>query len=286
MSKTTIMNSISRIQRDLADITKKMSQESKKEADCGKRIAQALSSITKNTSPSQLKSKLSDINRKQDEISRIQNRKADLQKKEAETTAKLNKYKIDLEKEEERDRKKLFDAERKREREQINFQRNIDYELEAQRGFAREIQSAPQSMALREVEYDLFISHASEDKDEFVRPLANALKSLGVKVWYDEFTLKVGDSLSRSIGKGLANSKYGTVVLSFSFFSKDWTQYELGGMVAKEMNGHKMILPIWHKVSKDEVIRFSPPIADKFALNSSINSIDEIAGQLAEVVLP
>ena len=56
-------------------------------------------------------------------------------------------------------------------------------------------------------------------------------------------------------------------------------------MVAREMSGHKMILPIWHKVTKDEVIRFSPTLADKVALNSSTNGIDEIAAQLAEVVL-
>ena len=285
MSKTAIMNNINRIQREIAEVTKKLSQESKKESDCGKRIAQLLNSITKSTSPSQLKNKLSDINRKQNEISRIQNSKAGLQKKEADLTARLNRYKSALEREEEREQKKLVDAERKRERDQIRFQRAISHELETQRHIARQIQSVPQSKMLREVEYDLFISHASEDKDNFVRPLANALKSLGVKVWFDEFTLKVGDSLRRSIDMGLAKAKYGTVVLSYSFFSKDWPQYEYDGMVAREMNGHKMILPIWHKVTKDEVIQFSPTLADKVALNSSTNSIDEIAAQLAEVVL-
>ena len=47
--------------------------------------------------------------------------------------------------------------------------------------------------------YDVFISHASEDKDEFVRPLANALMELGMKVWFDEMTLKIGDSLRQKI---------------------------------------------------------------------------------------
>ena len=113
-----------------------------------------------------------------------------------------NRYKSDLEREEKRERRKLVDAERKRERDQLNFQRTIRYELETQRHLARQIQPVPQSIVLREVEYDLFISHASEDKDDFVRPLANALKSLGVKVWYDEFTLKIGDSLRGSIDRG------------------------------------------------------------------------------------
>jgi len=139
-------------------------------------------------------------------------------------------------------------------------------------------------MRVKEARYDLFISHASDDKEGLVRPLVVELEKLKVKVWYDEFTLKVGDSLRKSIDQGLANSNYGTVVLSSSFFSKNWPQYELDGMVAREMNGHKMILPIWHKVSKDEVISFSPTLADKVALNSSINSIEEIAAQLAEVI--
>ena len=71
-------------------------------------------------------------------------------------------------------------------------------------------------------EWDLFISHASEDKD-FVRPLAEALRTHGVRVWYDEFELKPAMNLQRSINKGLAESRYGVVVLSYSFLTKGWT---------------------------------------------------------------
>jgi hypothetical protein len=46
--------------------------------------------------------------------------------------------------------------------------------------------------------YDAFISHASEDKDGFVRPLAKELSRRGFRVWYDEFSLKVGDKLTRN----------------------------------------------------------------------------------------
>ena len=134
------------------------------------------------------------------------------------------------------------------------------------------------------MKHDLFISHASEDKDDFVRPLAEALTGLGLRVWYDEFQLRVGDSLRRSIDRGLANSKYGVVILSSSFFAKNWPQYELDGMVAREMDGVKVVLPIWHKVTKNEVMAYSPSLADKVALNSSLLAIEEIAKQLAEVV--
>lgn len=66
--------------------------------------------------------------------------------------------------------------------------------------------------------YDVFICHASEDKEDFVRPLAEALRQENVEVWYDEFTLRLGDSIRRSIDKGLKQSRFGLVVLSKGCF--------------------------------------------------------------------
>jgi len=117
--------------------------------------------------------------------------------------------------------------------------------------------------------FDVFISHASEDKATFVRQLARALVNEGLKVWYDEFTLKLGDSLRRSIDNGLANSRYGIVVLSLAFFEKEWPQKELDGLVALEDGRDKVILPIWHGVDKEYVKRYSPMLADRRAVSSS-----------------
>jgi len=133
-------------------------------------------------------------------------------------------------------------------------------------------------------EYDVFISHASEDKDEIVRPLAAKLQSMGLKVWYDEFELKIGDSLRRKIDKGLANSRFGIVVLSTAFISKGWTNYELDGIVTKAISGQQVILPIWHNITKQQVIDYSPSLADKLARNTAINTIEEIAGEICKVV--
>jgi hypothetical protein len=129
-------------------------------------------------------------------------------------------------------------------------------------------------------EYDVFISHASEDKEGFVRPFAEKLTAAGVTPFYDEMSLTWGDSLRRRIDQGLARSRFGIVVLSKNFFSKEWPQRELDGLVALEIQGQSRILPIWHEVSKDEVARFSPPLADKVALNTSLLSIDEIVAKL------
>lgn len=133
-------------------------------------------------------------------------------------------------------------------------------------------------------EYDVFISHASEDKEGFVRDLAQALAERDLIVWYDEFELRVGDSLRRKIDAGLANSRFGIVVLSSHFFNKNWAQYELDGLVVREMTGQQILLPIWHNISKDEIIRRSPSLADKVALNSATSTIAEIADELYAVI--
>lgn len=134
-------------------------------------------------------------------------------------------------------------------------------------------------------EYDVFVSHATEDKEEIVRPLALALQERGVAVWYDEFELRIGDSLRRKIDHGLARSRFGVVVLSHAFFEKNWPQYELDGLVTREMAGDgQIILPLWHKISKDEVMSRSPSLADKVALQTAVYAVDDIAQQIAEVI--
>lgn len=132
--------------------------------------------------------------------------------------------------------------------------------------------------------HDVFISHASEDKDDFVRPLANALIDQGLNVWYDEMTLRIGDSLRQKIDKGLANSKVGLVILSPSFIKKGWTNYELDGIVTRAVSGEQVLLPIWHNITKQQVVDFSPSIADKVARSTATHTIEEIAIEIAELI--
>ena len=97
---------------------------------------------------------------------------------------------------------------------------------------------------MQNMKYDVFISHASEDKDLIVRPLVTMLEKLSVRVWYDEFSLKLGDSLSASIDKGLLESRFGIVVLSKSFLKKNWTDYEYRSLLSRQMNGQRIIIPL------------------------------------------
>jgi hypothetical protein len=132
--------------------------------------------------------------------------------------------------------------------------------------------------------HDIFICHASEDKEDVARPLAERLRAAGLSVWYDEFALTVGDSLLQSIERGLADSRFGAVILSPVFFAKKWPQAELNGLFAKELVGGKTILPVWHNISHAEVVQHSPILADRKAASTS-DGIDKVLEQLLDVVL-
>lgn len=134
------------------------------------------------------------------------------------------------------------------------------------------------------MEYDVFICHASEDKQDFVKPLADALVKQNLKVWYDEFELTLGDSLREKIDYGLANSRYGVVVLSKNFFRKKWPKEELDGLAARQTSeGKKVMLPMWYKVSYEDVKQFSPVLAGKLAAKSD-EGIQTVVAKLLAVV--
>jgi CTP:molybdopterin cytidylyltransferase MocA len=132
-------------------------------------------------------------------------------------------------------------------------------------------------------EWDLFICHASEDKEKFVRPLAQQLINRGLRVWFDEHALCLGDSIRRQIDRGLAASRFGVVVLSPSFFAKEWPQIELDALTSLDLRKGKKILPVWHQVTKDDVLAYSPTLADRLAV-SSAKGIDEVVRQIAQAV--
>jgi len=132
--------------------------------------------------------------------------------------------------------------------------------------------------------YDVFISHASEDKDEIVRPLANTLMNEGLDVWYDEFTLRSGDSLRQKIYRGLVNSRVGLVILSSAFISKGWQNYELEGIITRAVSREQILLPIWHNITKQQAIDFSPSLADKGLRSTATHTVDEIAKEIAELL--
>lgn len=131
---------------------------------------------------------------------------------------------------------------------------------------------------------DIFISHASEDKDEIAHPIANELRKRGFKVWYDEYILQLGDSLRKKIDEGLAQCRFGLVILSPNFFSKQWTQKELDALTAREVSkGTKVILPIWHNITAQDIEKYSPILAGRFAVSTS-DGLEKIIKQIIAVL--
>ncbi|MEH6732097.1 MAG: TIR domain-containing protein [Pseudoalteromonas distincta] len=283
MSIDSRQREVARYKKEIAELLKKDSEEAKKEVSKAKETERTSRSLNSTRSESMAKSYQSKFIRLSDDISKISSKRSDIAKKIAQKTTTLHGSEQALGKELEAERKKISATEKRREKEQLSHQRQITKELKIQKELANS-KEYNHNKNKDYVQHDVFISHASQDKDSFVRPLAKELTELGFDVWYDESTLKIGDSLREKIDQGLSSSRYGIVVLSESFFSKNWPQYELNGLVAREMQGGKVILPIWHKISKDEVLSFSPTLADKVALNTSISSVSEIAKELAEVL--
>ncbi|MFC7495506.1 MULTISPECIES: DUF1883 domain-containing protein [unclassified Nocardioides] len=132
--------------------------------------------------------------------------------------------------------------------------------------------------------WDVFISHASEDKEAVAVPLRNALVELGISVWLDKTELTIGDSLRRKIDQGIRSSRFGIVILSERFFAKGWTNHELDGLVTRTVAGEQTLLPIWHNLTGDQVRAYSPSLADKVALSTDAVSIQDMAEQIAAVV--
>ena len=131
---------------------------------------------------------------------------------------------------------------------------------------------------------DVFIAHAKEDASEVAEPLVEALIANGLDVWYDDLELKIGDSLRRLIDRGISRSRFAVVVLSPAFMQKGWTNYELDGIITQSNAGGQVVLPIWHDVTKQKVIDFSPSLADKVARSTSVHTVAEIADEIAQLI--
>jgi TIR domain len=132
--------------------------------------------------------------------------------------------------------------------------------------------------------WDLFISHATEDKEDLAVPLIESLERAGMTVWFDTYELKIGDSIREKIDAGLGACQYGVVILSPNFFAKQWTKRELNALFALEEDGRPRILPVWHNLDRAAVVAYSPILADRLAGNTA-QGFDALARDISRVVL-
>ena len=132
--------------------------------------------------------------------------------------------------------------------------------------------------------YDVFLSHASEDKDDVARPLALRLQELGLRVWFDEFELRIGDNLVAKLNAGINGSRFGILILSKDFFGKNWTEHELNTLENLAVTENRVLFPIWHNITVVELRTYRTSLTNIFARNTAIHTIEEIANEIHGVI--
>lgn len=273
----TAESDVRRLRGDLVKLRDQISRESSTIATKRKSSADARAQARRSKSTSTVQSKLREADRHEAAAIAAERKRADLERKVA---AK---------------EKALATAQGKWEKEQTAVQKKALNSLKKQADLAERKFSAPPTLPTRPpvattavmepVVYDVFLSHASEDKDEIARPLADALTARGVTVWFDELNIRVGQSIRREIEHGIRDARFGLVIISEHFMAKPWTQAELDALWGKKMAAKDdSLLPVWHKVTYDDVQRGLPLLAGLHALNTSTMPIDKIVDLLAKAV--
>lgn len=274
--RLSAQSDIDRSRKAIQDLQRKIGQESSKVATARQKADRAVQSAQRSNSQSTVSSKMREGQREDDRAIKAETDRARFETKLADEQKKLHAAEGKLAKEQARAQQRSMDQ----------LRSSIDG---SQAQFRPTFPStpAPPSSSAPMPEYDVFVSHASEDKDEIATPLAERLRDRGLRVWFDAFELQVGDSLRRKIDQGLARSTFGVVILSQHFFAKQWPLIELDGLSAKAVESDEpTILPIWHHISKEEVLAKSPTLAGVAALNTALMTIDEIADALVQRVRP
>jgi hypothetical protein len=284
MSVDQAQRNLNRIDNEIADLEVKLAAETKNEADKTRRINDIERSITNSTSASTVQSKQRQIQGFRNDLVKVATNIATISHKIAEKRRQRSIAAQNLQREE-------LVASKRAEKSQRELQQNYEHRIaELTSQLAQNISSQVATTHLYsetgDEEYDVFLSHASEDKKSFVDDLYQELSQAGIKVWYDDMNIQWGDSLRAKIDNGLKKSKFGIVVLSVHYIQKGWTQYELDGLFEREMVGGKTILPIWHNISKKEVHDFSPTLSNRLALNSSLLTPREISMELIKLLKP
>jgi hypothetical protein len=270
----TLAKELAALDKAMADLRKKEGELSKKQAQVAVAMQSAKTASVRSTKARELERVLKDLAGVHDKLSSTLKRRAT---KESE----LARVRVAIQGAREKDLKRVAAFEEKQRREQLEKERAFQRQMSEMRAADATTQVAP---AKAEGRHDFFISHASEDKQDVARPLYEELTALGCSVWYDEFSLKVGDSLRRNIEKGISGSRYGVVIVSEHFLAKEWPARELDALTAIEIAGEKKVLPIWHRVTKDFVLLKAPMLADKLALNTATKTIPEIALELKDLL--
>ena len=282
MSVEQYQKTVNTLDKEIADLEKKRATLDSKCADLKKKIGDAEVAIRKTKSASTVKSKLNQISTWQKEESRKASESANIGKKISEKRTKRNdaykkmqKAQLDEEKKKDKRMKSM----------QVSYENRVK-ELTNQLSVKHLIPETIHTYVESNEEYDVFVSHAWEDKEGFVDEFVAELEKLDIKVWYDKQRIKWGDSMRARIDDGLKKSKFGIAVISPDYIAdgKYWTKAELDGLFQLESVNGKMLLPIWHNITKQQVMNYSPIIASKLAMTTASMTAEEIAKEMQSLL--
>ena len=279
MSVSQYQTMVNNYDREIAALEMKKAQADNRAASEAQKAARV--TMGNNISTAAFNSKMRQIQNYEANSLKAQKESADLQKQIADKRVKRNDAYLKLQQEEKRERER----EKKNERgirSRIQFHDITDF-IAPPRRIVDVIQNVKSSVRPK---YDVFVSHASEDKESFVDEFVQALKDRKLRVWYDALIIGWGDSLRTKIDEGLRCSRFGVAILSPNYIAegKYWTKAELNGLFQLESINGKILLPIWHQLTKKEVMDFSPIIADRNAMKTANMTPEEIADKLVELL--
>ena len=284
MSVASYQSQLNMIDQEIARLESRMADQSQIEADCQSHIARIERSMQQTHSASAYQSGLRQIDTYRSRMNDALKRRADLNQQIARKRSDHVRVSGCLQ-------RAIAEGARQQQRSQDALMRSYQRKIsELEYALVSSVRGQVQERAIDlgvetiVAEHDVFISHATEDKESFVNELVEELKKRDVKVWVDDLKIKWGDSLRKSIDEGLKKSRFGIAVISKHFIAKGWTQYELDGLFEKEMSRGKVILPIWHGITKKEVQAFSPTLAGRKAMTTATMTPADIADELVSLL--
>lgn len=130
---------------------------------------------------------------------------------------------------------------------------------------------------------DIFLCHAWEDRKTTAKNLTDLLVENGTSVWFSENEVLLGTNLLREIDKGLAASRVGIVLVTTSFLKR----IQGNGIADKELSAllsRDQLIPVLDGVTFEELYDVSPLLASRSGLNTSEETMEDIANKLSEVV--
>ncbi|AEV17599.1 hypothetical protein GTCCBUS3UF5_2730 [Geobacillus thermoleovorans CCB_US3_UF5] len=280
MGLYSLQNQILQSKKKLTDLKIKLQKQKDTELKIRKEIQRIEKTLSRSTGSS-ITTKLRNIQRQEQKLDAALKEQSNLMKKINDEEKKLRRLEEQLIREQKKEADKLAKSLEHR----IHTDALDQIQLQLEQLKQQATQSLEMDNKKENIIYDVFISHAHEDKEAIVTELSQKLSRAGLRVFEDVKVINLGDSLSDKINEGIKYSKFGVVVLSKAFFRKGWTQYEYKGFLHREIEeGRTVILPIWHGVTKEEVAQFNPVLVDKMAVKTEEHSIDEIVDMILRVV--